>query len=473
MILKADDPHQMYFTSRWDLVSGEALLQTIDEVVNRLDLSGLYELWSEQGRGFYDPGMLLKILFFAYCDGERHSRGIAKKIRYDVRYQYFAGHLRPKYRTICRFRTLGADLLSSYFAQIVSVCDEMELLDVSCLALDGTKVRASASRRQTYGKSDLSELAARYRELLAKDAEKERLDNSDEEDDEENGDTSGKTVDREDLKKRIEKVLKSLESGAKEVNLTDSDARLMKDSERRFHPSYNGQIAVDRNQFIVAVDVGNNSNDAGYFRKMYSESQAHVSDQVSQVLADGGYYSKGNVKYCIQEGIDIYMRMGKFFSKREGRYGREDFRYDKQKDVYNCPGGGTLRYKFSRRKEGVETRVYRGSESECQSCKQKARCTDGKARDLNISEVWEYEREVNEKLASENGRAVYGLRKVLVEPVFGNMKYNMGFRRFVLRGLKNVKLEFFLMCIAHNLKKLARHIHSWQPQKSLEPCHGG
>ncbi len=96
MILKPEDPEQLFFTSRSELVSSEELVRTVDEVVNRLDLQPLYACWSEKGRSYYDPGMMLKVLFFAYCDGERRSRQIAKKIRYDIRYQYFTGSLRPE-----------------------------------------------------------------------------------------------------------------------------------------------------------------------------------------------------------------------------------------------------------------------------------------------------------------------------------------------------------------------------------------
>jgi hypothetical protein len=96
MVLMPDDPRQMFFISRAEMVSGEDLVLAVGEVVDWLDLSVLYGYWSEKGRGFYDPAMMLKVLFFAYCDGERRSGEIAKKINYDVRYQYFAGRRRPR-----------------------------------------------------------------------------------------------------------------------------------------------------------------------------------------------------------------------------------------------------------------------------------------------------------------------------------------------------------------------------------------
>ncbi len=347
MILKPDDARQMFFTSRLDLVAGEELVHTIDEVVNCLDLASLYACWSEGGRGFYDPSMMLKVLFFAYCDGEHHSRDIAKKIKYDVRYQYFAGSLRPAHNTICRFRNIDVDLLASYFVRIVSVCNEMGLLDSSLLAIDGTKIKASASGKRTLRRKDLDLLKEKYKEILSADAASDIEDVGG--DDDIDGDVSESVVEpvsRRDLKARIGKAMKRLAAGAREVNLTDNDARFMKTSDGGIRPSYNGQIAVDKNQIIVAVDVSSNADDSPSFQSMVEQ----------------------------------------------------------------------------------------------------------------ISEVYQHERAMKKKLSSVEGRAVYDRRKVMVEPVFGNIKFNLGFRQFVLRGLKKAKVEFLLMCIAHNLKKMSR---SW------------
>ena len=109
-------------------------------------------------------------MFFAYCDGERCSRQIEKKIKYDVRYQYFAGSLRPSYRKFCRFRNINVELPASYFVQIVSVCNEMGLPDASLLAIGMTKIKASASRRRTLKRKDLDKLTEKYKALLSADA---------------------------------------------------------------------------------------------------------------------------------------------------------------------------------------------------------------------------------------------------------------------------------------------------------------
>ena len=466
MILKPDNSQQIFFTSRAELVSGEDLLCTIDEVVNRLDLIPLYACWSEGGRAFYDPAMMLKILFFAYCDGERHSRQIAKRIKYDIRYQYFTGSLRPKYRTICRFRTIDNELLASYFVQIVSICEQMGLLNTSMLAIDGTKIKASASSRRTFRKKDLARLAKKYKQLLAEDAAidlQEIGDGDIGEDEVEAEDSQEESIGDRDLKERIRKAMEKLEGEEKEVNLTDADAKFMKTSDGGIRPSYNCQAATDKNQTIVAADVVNNADDTSSFKSMVEQSRSNVSGEIGQVLVDGGYFSRSNLKYIVEKEIDVYMPTGSGYQESEEKFSRDDFIHDGNTDSYQCPAGEKLPYKYSRMRGNIAIKVYKCSSSKCRSCKLKSKCTTTNRRELNISEVWQHEKQMKEKLSTEEGERIYDCRKSMVEPVFGNMKFNLGFARFVLRGLKKVKGEFMLMCIAHNLKKMSRYWGKLRP----------
>lgn len=172
MILTPDDPYQLEFSSRADIVNDEPLVGLIDKVVNKLDLDELYGRYSESGRSFYDPSMQLKVLFFSYCDGVHSSREIAKHICYDLRYRYYCGSLRPDFRTINRFRKDNLDLLEEYFTQIVLLCENSGLLDMSVLAVDGTKIRANSS-----GKGDRrSRLKRMLRENLQSDIDAESSD---------------------------------------------------------------------------------------------------------------------------------------------------------------------------------------------------------------------------------------------------------------------------------------------------------
>ena len=469
MILKPDDPHQIYFTSRAEIVSEEPLVRTIDEVVNRLDLSALYACWSEGGRGFYDPSMMLKILFFAYCDREYHSRDIAKKINYDIRYQYFAGSLRPAHNTLCRFRNIDVDLLASYFVQIVAVCNEIGMLDSSLLAIDGTKIKASASRQRTLRRKDLDKLKEKYKEILSADATSDLTDiGHDDINDDDMEESEAAVIDSKDLKARIGRAIERLEAGEREVNLTDSDARFMKTSDGGIRPSYNGQIAVDKNQIIVAVDISNNADDSAGFQSMVEQSRNNMDSEIGKVLVDGGYYSGSNLKYIDRCGLDVYMPTGRADPGLAGRFGREDFIYDKETNSYRCPAGERLIHKLNRRRNGIERKIYKCSSLKCSSCKLKSKCTTGRFRELWISEVYQHERAMKKKLSSVEGRAIYDRRKVMVEPVFGNIKFNLGFKQFVLRGLKKAKVEFLLMCIAHNLKKMSRYWTHLKPSRPVE-----
>ena len=443
MILTPEDPRQFEFSCRLDEVLEEPLVCCVDDVVNRLDLSELYGRYSDSGRPYYDCSMMLKILFFGYCDGVRSSRRLSKHICYDVRYRYFCGTLRPDFRTINRFRQMNLDLLSSYFAQIVLECSKLGLLDVSELALDGTKIRASASGRRKGKRRSVDDLAAGFCAKLAEDI---AADGSDEDSDETGG-SSEVSTDGDDSR----------------VAVADPDSRYMKTSEGGKRLSYNSQVVVDGNQVIVASDVSNNADDSVQFRSMMDQSMKILNGDVDKVMADGGYYSGSNLKYAADAGIDLYLPVPNTGNVPDERFDRDSFVYDDSTDSYTCPAGARLNYLYDRRRKGRYIRVYGGSKSVCGSCEFRKSCTKARARRLEISEHYGYEKKMKAKLATEKGKSAYDRRKQLVEPVFGNIKFNLGYVRFSLRTLSKVRGEFLLMCIAHNLKKLAKQWSRFSP----------
>jgi len=436
MILTPEDPHQLEFSCRADLLLEEPLIKTIAEVVDRLDLSELYSRYSEAGRSFYDPAMMLQVLFFGYCDSVRSSRELAKHVRYDVRYRYYCGSLRPDFRTINRFRKDNLDFLSVYFAQIVLLCQEHGLVDASLLALDGTKIRASASGHD--------QLQQRFQAQLGEDI------------------TSDSDVEAEEPKPELE------EPREEKATFADPDARFMKSSEGGIRLSYNSQIVVDKNQVIVAADVSNCAADSVQFKLMLEQSRQMLGEDFDKVTADGGYYSGNNLKYAASGGIDLYLPVTKTGRVPYDRFHRDAFIYDKLTDSYRCPAGQNLPYRNTRVRRGVRIRVYVGSVSKCSDCASRSRCTTGRYRQLEISENYCYEQEMKTKLKTEKGKEIYNQRKQLVEPVFGNIKFNLGFMRFALRTLAKVKGEFLLICIAHNLKKMAAHGSEVSPTFALK-----
>lgn len=427
MILTPDDPHQFEFSSRSDIINDEPLVGLIDKIVDKLDLNELYGRYSESGRSFYDPSMQLKVLFFSYCDGVRSSRDIARHIRYDLRYRYFCGSLRPDFRTINRFRKDNLDLLEEYFTHIVLLCEESDLLDMSVLSLDGTKIKADSS-----GKGDKrSRLKRLLRENLQADID---ADCSDSSDDDNEPDKSGRYTGN-----------------------SDPDARYMKNSDGGKRLSYNSQIVVDKNQFIILAEVGNNADDSVYLEGLLQKSKELYGDRIGSVAADGGYCTGRNIKYAADGGIDLYLPLGKGDGRVPDKsFNRHEFSYCSDRDIYICPEGKELHYAGERVRHGKTIRNYSSSSLVCGYCPKRLLCTKQRYRKLSISEYYGYEQDMKRKNASYTGRLMSIWRRCLVEPVFGDIKTNLGFKRFSLRTLPKARGEFYLACIAHNLKKLLK-----------------
>jgi hypothetical protein len=235
----------------------------------------------------------------------------------------------------------------------------------------------------------------------------------------------------------------------------------MKTGEGTVRLCYNAQVVVDTHQIIVAADVGTDADDRSSLPPLLEQAEDQLDSPLGAIVADGGYYSGRNVKYAQERGLDVYIpkRLGE-----RGVYGQEQFVYDGVSDRYRCPHGQWLKRGSQRRRNGVFKTTYRSTVKQCRSCPLKDACTRERYRQIEVAETSAYEQELAGKLASPPGQAIYARRRELVEPVFGNLKFNLGFNRFSLRGLAKVRGEFLLICIAHNLKKLAQ----WPGCRQLE-----
>jgi transposase len=429
MIYRRDDVQQLSFSCSYDEVQHEPLVLTIDAFVEGLDLEPLDARFSEAGTGYYDPGMLLKVWFFAYCDRSYHCRRVAERIRFDVRYRYFVGRHRPDFRTLNRFRKDHLDLMAGYFAALVRHCEEQGLIDSSVMALDGSKIRANTSRR----KRRHGPLTQAIRRRLEEDAQSDEPE-----------DTEPVPGDAAEA---------ALPSPVRSVRAADPEARLMKTGEGTVRPCYNAQVVVDNHQLIVAADVGTNEDDHVAFAPMVDQAEERLSAPLGAITMDGGYYSGRNLKYAQAGHRDIYIPKGRDSNKV---IGQEAFVYDNVHDRFRCPHDQWLRRGTQHRRNGVVITQYRSTVVQCRGCPLKEQCTKTRYRTLRIAETYDYERTLAAKMRSPQGQATYARRQELVEPVFGNIKFNLGFVRFSLRGLTKTKGEFLLVCIAHNLKKLAR-----------------
>jgi len=461
--------HQLFLLppSVEDFVPEGHMARLVDEVVEGLCTHEIEEKYSHLGRKAYEPKMLIKILFYGYSTGDRSSRKLARKCEMDLAYLYLSGMERPDFRTISDFRKNNLEKLKGYFRDIVLFCREAGLGRGRAVFIDGTKIRANAAAKRTKKKEKLDEL------IRETDAEIERIfreaKDVDEAEDREYGERRGDELPPElqkasDRRRRLDEAKKRLEAeGLKKVNVTDPDAKMMQERRGVIRPGYNGQCAVTGDGVIVAQDLVCEANDKNQLKPMVEQSQEILQGAVEQVIADAGYGTYENLEYLKKAGFDGYVHdfageIRKILRGKEGenRYHRFNFTYDKKKDRFLCPEGKELLFYKGRDFRRQHILVYKGYD--CGTCSVREQCTKGEYRTISQDERTGLILEMLEKLRSEVGEEIYKRRMCTVEPVYGNLKENLGFRRFLLRGHEKASGEFALMCIGHNLGKLFRAV---------------
>lgn len=444
------------------------LARVINEVVEGLDLEKLYERYSELGCTAYHPQMMLKVFFYGYATGERSSRVIAHRLRSDVAYMYLSAQQYPDFRTINRFRKDNIDILKGLFVQVVRLCVEMGMVSVGTIAIDSTKLKANAAYRQTKRAADIDkEMAAIDNQIETIIRECEEADAREDNLMGENKscyESSSELKDKQKLKERLKKAKEKLQrDGAKEINLTDEESTTMLHRGYRAEPSYNGQIAVEEsNRIIVAASLSNNPADYKALEELTEQVEENTGDRPAEILGDSGYSSYENLEYLEGKGIDGYIPDQRTESMRKGtmshpEFHKGKFKYDKTTDAYTCPMERVVAYKGLLKRYGKpDVRIYKCMD--CIGCERKQECTRAEQRTICMDPREHLIEKMRSKLDTSAGRRKYGKRKYLVEPIFGDMKYNLKIREFLLRGKIKAVGEFLLMCITHNLRKIAKYV---------------
>lgn len=399
--------------------------------------------------------------------GERSSRVIAHRLRSDIAYMYLSAMQQPDFRTVNRFRKDNIDI-KGLFIQIVRLCVEMGMVCVGTIAIDGTKLKANASYRKTKKASDLEEeIAEINRQIETILIESEETDKKEDEimgEDSSIYEISSELKDRQELRERLQRAKERVsEKKAKEINLTDEEATTMLHKGYRPEPSYNGQIAVEeRSGVIVAATLTNNPADYEALTELIEETETNTGDSPLEVVADSGFSSYENLEYLEEKEIEGYIPDQKTESIRKGTYKHPEFhkgrfKYNEADDTYTCPMGKTLTYKGLLKREGnPDIRIYRCND--CHGCERKGECTKAEYRTISFDPREHLMQKMRTRLDTKEGKRKYRKRKYIVEPVFGDIKYNRNMRGVLLRGKLKAKGEFLIMCIAHNLKKIARYI---------------
>jgi len=443
-----------------DKLADDHLAVIINDIVESLDLSSFYQKVPLEGRPSYHPGMMLKVLIYAYATGTFSSRKIARVLHESIPYIYLSGWQTPDFRTISEFRKNNLEEFKALFKQVVELCIRLNMVKLGHIAIDGTKIKASASDSKTYDKKRIEkEIEKLIKEAKSTDDKENTLYGADY-----SGDEIPKDIrQQKDRIKKLQELKEKISSSGKEkINRTDSDSVFMKTTSG-IKTSYNAQAAVDEKCMIItANDVVNEANDVNQLENMVDQSIENTGQKMKELSADAGYSSGENLIKLEEKEIDGYIpdreyqsniRKGKDLEKNQ--FDKENFSYDEEEDTFTCPEGAKLPFSnLQKRKDKEPLRIYQCSQ--CQGCPHLAKCTKNKKGRTVSRHPHEKElKAMREKLDSPEGKKIYAKRKKIVEPVFGNIKHVIGFTSFSLRGLVKVKGEFNLVSIAYNLRKIA------------------
>jgi transposase len=480
--ITANRKQQVFFGYSLDeFVPADAKCRFVAELVEGLDLRSLYADYSDQGGDAYDPSVMLATWFFAYSEGVTSTRDLEQRCLRDTHFIYVSADLHPDHTSLSRFRKRHLALLPDFFVQLVRLAQQKGLSGFRRICVDGTRIKANASPEKSLNADELDRALAKVRtdtEEYLRECELEDGGNG------ELGETESRLAELQRIESKYAERRRQLEErratllrknrANHRINMTDPDALSMKKvNGRNGTAAYNGQASVDADSgLIVAAEAVAEGNDARQFPRQHAQVEANLGiDREREYTADKGYHTIEALEYIKQNGVD-----GVIADPRPDRRSREsaepppappagrrlrrgDFAYDRANDTYVCPSGHCLTYRFDwTDSAGCTFRIY--ANYECAGCPLSTRCVGkgdrGKRLFRNPRE--DLAEAMAAKAASEEGTARMNERFGCSEPVFGNLKENLGFRNFRLRGLAAVKGEFLLMCLGHNLNVLFRRL---------------
>jgi transposase len=459
-----------------DWVTDDHPARVFSDLVDKLPIAG-FKNAAVEGRPRYDTRMMLKVLLWAYANGIRASRKIEDRLRSDVVFMWLSGRQVPDFHTICDFRRCNEAAIDRLFAEVLVLARALGLVRLGLLALDGTKVRASAGVKSfktvKEWRKALTEARQKVAEILTEAEAQDRADDEKYGRDKRGDELPEGLTDARERVARIEKVLAEVDENEAEslkVSSTDTDVRFMH-TQSGSMPAFNAQVVVTEDQLIVYADVTTEPIDRNQLKPALEGVEHNVGAKPDKLLADAGYRGGPNLRLLEKTGVDGYLpeteekNIGKDKRNHPDLYGKTAFRYDQEQDCYICPAGQVLRPKTRKRVKtrygGHETMVYKPPRGVCLVCPQRDQCTKVRTKAGRTITRDDYEEErlrMRAKLVTEEGRAIYAKRKCLVEPTIGQLKTVNRLVQFLLRSILGAKLEVKWGAIAHNLMKMVRKV---------------
>jgi len=442
-----------------DYVAEDNPVRAIEAFADGLDLGQLGFARVEAlvtGRPGYHPATLLKIYIYGYLNRIPSSRRLERECQRNIELVWLTGQLAPDFKTIADFRKDNGKAICEVCRAFVALCRKLDLLSAASIAIDGSKFKAVNARDKNFTEAKMKRRLERIDESIARYMAQL-----------ETADRHGDAVPEARVARLQDKIVKlkeeiarlnainadMMKSEDKQISLTDPDARSMTTSGKDTGiVGYNVQAAVDtENHLIVAHEVTNVGTDRHQLSNMAEQARTEMGVETLDAAADRGYYEGEEIKACEEAGITVTLPKPQTSgAKAAGRFGKQDFVYVAAEDVYRCPAGERLTYRFTGEEDGKKLRRY--WTSACQTCALKAQCTTGPERRIAR---WEHEavlEKVQQRLDRNPDKMT--LRRQTAEHPFGTIKAWMGATHFLMRGLPKVATEMALNVLAYNMKRV-------------------
>jgi transposase len=433
------------------------VIEAFVEALNLADLGFAGVEPEATGRPSYHPSVLLKLYIYGYLNRVQSSRRLEREAGRNFEAMWLLGRLVPDHKTVADFRKDNGNALRKVCARFVELCREMGLLATASVAIDGSKFKAVNNRDKNFTRAKVERRRAQLEESVARYLS--QLDTADRQEPSEA--LAAKTTHlKEKLARLAEEMerLKGLEARMlaapdQQISLTDPDSRSMATSGRGSGVvGYNVQVAVDtEHHLIVTHEVTNVGSDRSQLAHVAKETKATLQTDTLEAVADRGYFNGEEILACDQAGITVTLPKPMTSGiEARGRFGKQDFVYLPEEDIYRCPAGERLRYYYTNVEDGLRLRRY--WTNACRTCALKSRCTTAVHRRITRWEH-EYVLEAVQKRLDEHPEKMRQRRETVEHP-FGTIKARMGATHFLMKTLPRVASEMALHVLAYNLTRV-------------------
>lgn len=478
-------------------------VRLVNEVVDNLDITSIIANYKGGGASSFHPRMMIKVLFYSYLCNVYSCRKIERALHENIHFIWISGGFTPDYRTINYFR--GKRLqgqIKTLFAEVVRLLQELNYISLDVQYIDGTKIEAASNRYSFVWRGSVEKNKEKLEQKIQ--SVLQDIDNQTKED--------SKLINKEELPQKIDskklkeklsvlnsKLNESSKSAQKQIakleqehlprlekyenqlellgarnsySKTDTDATFMRMKEDhmkngQLKPAYNPQISTE-NQFVTHFSIHQTPGDTTTLKNHLESFNNQYNKQSKVVVADAGYGSQENYEYLESKNIEAFVKYNYFHKEQKRSFKKNSFLaqnlyYNKVDDYFVCPMGQHLvKIKESKRTSdnGYVSHVCYYQAARCQGCPLRGQCHKASGnRTIEVNHrLQELKRKARELLMSETGLYHRSKRPIEPEAVFGQLKSNNKFNRFTLRGLPKVEIEFGLMVLAHNLRKLATKV---------------